>query len=107
MKNYVILVVFFLSTMRSNAQELDTLKNIIILDKSNKIIMTNYQILPSISKIKNFSPNKWLDLMSEPNIKSKFFLIYKNFFIEKLKQQNISMENMIGVAHYFKVGTNL
>ena len=30
MKNYVILVVFFLLTMRSNAQELDTLKNIII-----------------------------------------------------------------------------
>ena len=86
-------------------QQLLALKNIIILDKSNKIIMTNYQILPSISKIKNFSPNKWLDLMSEPNIKSKFFLIYKNFFIEKLKQQNI--ETIYIMGHKIKYINNI
>ena len=70
--------------------KLHELKKILISDDSNKIIMTNYQILPSITKNKKIAPNKWFDTLSVPNEKNKYFSYYKEFFIKKLKDQNIN-----------------
>ena len=37
-------------------------KNKIILDKRRKIILSDYQILPYLTKTKQFAPNKWFDI---------------------------------------------
>ena len=76
----------------SPAEEIENLieiKEIILSDKTNKIIITDYQIFPSILKLKNIAPNKWFDPMSVPSRDNKYFNTYKNFFIESLRDQKI------------------
>ena len=70
-------------------QNLNDIKKIISLDNSNKIIVSDYQILPSILNLKSAAPNKWFDIMSVPNKKNKYFKEYENFFKKKLKDQKI------------------
>ncbi len=71
-------------------KKLIDIKKIIMNDKSNLIIITDYQILPSITKIKNIAPNKWFDNLSVPRPESNYFYIYKEFFLKNLKKQKIS-----------------
>ena len=66
------------------------IKKEIISDSENKIIFSDYQILSSITKNKNILPNKWLDPLSVPSKKNKYFNNYKNFFIKRLEEQKIS-----------------
>ncbi len=68
---------------------LKNIKNVISIDKTRKIILSDYQILPSISNVDQIAPNKWFDLLSVPSKKSDFFLKYKIFFLESLKKQKI------------------
>ena len=79
--------------------ELDLLieiKNILINDIENKIIITDYLILNAITKNNNFPPNKWFDNLSVPDLKNKYFKNYKTFFINKLKEQKIKNIYIIG-----------
>lgn len=71
-------------------------KNIIIKDMKNKIIITNYQILPMITKNLNYAPNKWFDDLSEPKKKNEYFKIYQNFFFKSLILQNIKNIYLVG-----------
>ena len=71
-------------------------KNIIIKDMKNKIIITNYQILPMITKNLNYAPNKWFDDLSEPKEKNEYFKIYQNFFFKSLILQNIKNIYLVG-----------
>ena len=76
----------------SPAEEIENLieiKEIILSDKTKKIIITDYQIFPSILKLKNIAPNKWFDPLSVPSRDNKYFNTYKNFFIESLRDQKI------------------
>ena len=76
----------------SPAEEIENLieiKEIILSDKTNKIVITDYQIFPSILKLKNIAPNKWFDSMSVPSRDNKYFNTYKNFFIASLRDQKI------------------
>jgi len=77
-------------------KKLTELKEILLKDTTNKIIMTNYQILPSITNLKNIAPNKWFDVQSVPNINSEYYQLYKNFFINSLKSQNIKTIYLMG-----------
>ena len=70
-------------------KDLIEIKEIILSDKTKKIIITDYQIIPSALKLKNIAPNKWFDSMSVPTKDNKYFNTYKNFFIENLKAQEI------------------
>ena len=70
-------------------QNLNDIKKIISSDSSNKIIVSDYQILPSIINLKSAAPNKWFDIMSVPNKKNKYFKEYEIFFKNKLKDQKI------------------
>ena len=72
-------------------------KNIIKQDISNKIILSDYQILPAITKTSFFAPNKWFDSLSVPEVKDKYFILYKNFFIKKLKEQDIQTIYVVGI----------
>jgi hypothetical protein len=65
------------------------IKEIILSDNTKKIIITDYQIFPSVLKLKNIAPNKWFDSMSVPRRNNKYFDNYKNFFIESLRVQKI------------------
>ena len=66
------------------------IKDIILKDQSNKIIISDYQILSFLTKNKNFAPNKWFDPLSIPNETNDFFQEYKNFFVSRLLEQKIS-----------------
>ena len=54
---------------KKEIQNLNDIKKIILLDNSKKIIISDYQILPSILNLKNTAPNKWFDSMSVPDKK--------------------------------------
>ena len=68
---------------------LKELKKVISEDLENKIIISDYQILPALTDNLNFAPNKWFDTLSVPSKDNKYFVKYKLFFISKLKEQKI------------------
>ena len=74
-------------------KELENLKNIIKIlteDKSKKTLITDYQILAPISGIYDYSPNQWHHpSVSFPVKDQKYFNVYRNFFTESLKKNQI------------------
>lgn len=73
----------------------DELKNIINLyqilqnDKSNKMLITEYNFFSSLLEENLNSPSRTFDDISYPKKNSKYFTIYKNFFKEKIKSKKI------------------
>lgn len=65
------------------------IKKIMTNDKNNKILVSDHQVLPALIDNKNYAPNKWFDPLSIPSKKNKYFQTYQNFFLLKLKEQNI------------------
>ena len=78
-------------------QLLKDIKNQIIQDNNRKIIVTDYQILSTITDIKNFAPIRWFDDLTVPNKNNIFFDSYKNFFNESLIKQQIKIVYIIGI----------
>ena len=76
-------------------------KEKISMDETNKIIISDYQILPSIIGLKTSAPNKWFDILSVPDQENKFFLPYKDFFIKNIKKQKIKTIYIIGEKEIF------
>ncbi len=77
-----------------------TIKN----DNSNKIIITDYQFISVILSLYDNSPNKvWYYRHVHPSKKNKYFGIYKNFFIDKIKNKKIQtiyvVKPMFGVSN--------
>ena len=80
-------------------KELKLLKEIkeqIIQEKKNKIIISDYQILPFITGNNKFAPNKWFDDLSVPNKANSYFSFYKDFFLKKIKEENIETLFIVG-----------
>ena len=71
-------------------------KKLILSDKKNYIIISDYQILPAIVESKFYAPNKWFDKLSVPSKKNKYFKYYKDFFKLSLKKQNIANIYVVG-----------
>lgn len=71
-------------------------KNILSAIKEKKIIITDYQFFSSILKNQFASPNKWYDKLSIPNKKNKYYHEHKNFFLEKIKDNEIKYLYFIG-----------
>ena len=70
-----------------------------ILSQNNmkrKIIITNYQFFSGILGNQYTSPNKWYDHLSVPSKKNKYYSEYKNFFLTKIKNNNIGYIYTIG-----------
>ena len=84
------------------------IKDEVIKEKKPKIIVSDYQILSSITGAVNFAPNKWFDNLSVPNRNSIYFNTYKKFFEKKLIEQEIQVIFVIGqnkikyLTHHFK-----
>jgi len=76
-------------------------KEKILMDDTNKIIISDYQILPSIIGLKTSAPNKWFDILSVPDQENKYFLSYSDFFIKNIKKQKIKTIYLIGEKEIF------
>ena len=59
-------------------------KEKILKDSSQKIIISDYQILPSIIGLKTISPNKWFDILRFLPKKINSFYRIKTFFLKRL-----------------------
>ena len=70
-------------------------------ETKNKIIVSDYQFLPSVLKVKNIAPNKWFDILSVPKKNNEYFSAYRHFFIQKLIEQKIEMIYIIGKKEVF------
>ena len=86
----------FLTNPILEMEMLNEAKKNIIEDKSNKILITDYQFLASVTNNKFYAPNKWFDDLSVPPKKNKYFQTYKLFFTSKLKEQKIKTLYLIG-----------
>ena len=79
--------------------ELDLLRETkaeILSFEANKVIISDYQIMPFITKTRQFAPNKWFDELSVPNTNDRYFKTYKEFFNLSLKKKNIKKIFIIG-----------
>ena len=88
---------------KNPSKEIDLLKDTkekIINEKYNKIIITDYQILPYLTKSKIPTPNKWFDNLSVPKKNNKYFIEYKEFFVQKLKKEKIKVIFIVGKKRY-------
>ena len=71
-------------------------KNILNGVKDRKIIVTDYQFFSSLLDNQFVSPNKWYDGLSVPNKNNKYYYEFKDFFITKLKLNDIKYIYFIG-----------
>lgn len=96
----------WLTPIYPNNPEAEILKlqkaiNIIKNDMRKKTIATDYQFIPVILSSYDYSPNKyWVKHHVYPEKGNKYFEIYRNFFISKLKKNKIeivyTVEPLIG-----------
>ena len=75
--------------------EINKLKNAINIikeDTRKKSIISDYQFISVILNIYDFAPSKyWYHYHVYPSKNQKFFKVYRNFFISKLKENNIQV----------------
>ena len=71
-------------------------KNVLSKKKGEKIIITDYQFFSSMLNNKFASPNKWYDDRSIPDKKNKYYNMHKNFFLNKIKKNEIKYLFFIG-----------
>ncbi len=78
---------------------LDT-KNILSKINNNKIIISDYMFFSAILKNKFASPNKFYDKVSIPSKDNKYYIEYKKFFLERIKENNIEKIYFVGKHIY-------
>jgi len=81
-------------------------KNILFEVRERKIFITDYQFFSSLLNNKFASPNKWYDNQSIPDKKNKYYYVYKEFFLNKVKNNKIKHLFFIGKhkreLHFFE-----
>ena len=75
-------------------------KNYLENNTSNYILITDYQIFPSILKLKTVSPLKWYDNLSIPSKESIFYNKYKDFFKKSITNQKIEYIFLLGKKNW-------
>ena len=71
-------------------------KNILSQESEEKFIITDYLFFSSLLNNEFASPNKWYDNLSIPNKKNKYYNAHKNFFLSKIKKNNIKYLFFVG-----------
>lgn len=72
--------------------KLEEVINIIKKDKRNKTLVTDYQFISVILSMYDYSPNAyWFKYHVYPEKGHKYFKIYKDFFINRLKENKIEI----------------
>ena len=85
------------------SQEVELLletKNILSKNNENKIIISDYMFFSAILKNKFASPNKFYDKVSVPTKDNDYYIEYKNFFLERIKENNIKKIYFVGKHIY-------
>ncbi len=73
-------------------KNLNEIFDILKKEKEKKAIFTNYQFIAPSLNIYDYSPNQWHHpSVSFPLKENKYFLQYKNFFIDNLKKNKIKV----------------
>ena len=73
-------------------KNLNEIFDILKEEKEKKAIFTNYQFIAPSLNIYDYSPNQWHHpSVSFPLKENKYFLQYKNFFIDSLKKNEIKV----------------
>jgi len=72
---------------------INEIKNYLIADNRNKMVMTNYSFFSSILKKKFFSTTRWhiFDGTDYPQKNNKYFVKYKNLLINSIENNNIEI----------------
>ena len=66
--------------------------DIIKKDSRNKMLVTDYQFISVVMSSYDYSPNKyWYKHHAYPSLNHKYFEIYKEFFINKLREGKIEI----------------
>ena len=74
------------------SQVIDLIKN----DDRNKSIITDYQFISVILSLYDFAPSQvWFDYHVNPSKGSIYYDIYRSFFIEKFKENNVQVVYLI------------
>ena len=69
------------------------IKNLLNADKRKKVLITNYSFFSGILDLKLNSPVRWhlTSGQTSPKLGSKYFKNYRNFYLEKLKENEIEV----------------
>jgi len=70
-------------------------KKILIKDKRNKMVLTDYQFFSAILNEKLNSPSRSYDTISYPGKKNKYFKKYKAFLLNSIEEKNIEVIYMV------------
>jgi hypothetical protein len=66
-------------------------KEVLTKDNRKKMVLTDHLFFSAILEEKLFSPSRTYDNISYPGKKNKYFKYYKNFFLDKIKKNNIEV----------------
>ena len=66
-------------------------KEVLTKDNRKKIVLTDHLFFSAILEENLFSPSRTYDNISYPGKKNKYFEHYKNFFLDKIKKNNIEV----------------
>jgi len=77
--------------VQEEVELINKIKNILIEDRSKKMIITNYSIFSVLLNETSNSPNRWHlgDASAFPQKDSKSYILYKNFFKNLIKHKKI------------------
>ena len=86
------ITVLYPNNPKEEITKLQKIIEIVKNDKRNKTIVTDYQFISVFLSSYDYSPNRvWHAGANYPEKGHKYFNIYKNFFIEKLKENKIEV----------------
>ena len=87
---------FYSKDTKKEISELSKVIDIIKKDNRNKSIITDYQFISVILSIYDFSPSQvWYDYHVNPSKDTVYYDVYKNFFIEKFRENNVQVVYLI------------
>ena len=87
---------FYSKDTKKEISELTKVINIIKNDNRNKSIITDYQFISVILSIYDFSPSQvWYDYHVNPSKGTVYYQVYKKFFIEKFKENNVEVVYLV------------
>jgi len=81
---------------KKEISELSEIINFIKEDDRNKSIITDYQFISVILSIYDFSPSQvWYEFHVNPSKGTIYYNIYRNFFIQRFKENNVQVVYLI------------
>ena len=87
---------FYSKDTNEEITQLAKIINLIKIDNRNKSIITDYQFISVILSIYDFSPSQvWYEFHVNPSKGTIYYDIYKKFFIEKFKENNVQVVYLI------------